>query len=159
MYPGIKLNRPYNDYYVLTGLFALSRPLLGSAELFLRFKILLWATKKCPLLLRNKSHVVNADFRCLYVLSALQGSRCGSAAKWWNEKINEIERSRVRSTTLPGQPLKISALPFRYTWIPLHEPWQGFELAIICSRDCDAMTTVPRPKFFFKVLQLYLCQH
>jgi hypothetical protein len=24
-------------------------------------------------------------------------SRCGSAVKWWNEKINKIKRSRVRS--------------------------------------------------------------
>jgi hypothetical protein len=26
-----------------------------------------------------------------------QGSRCGSAIKWWNEKINENNRSWVRS--------------------------------------------------------------
>jgi hypothetical protein len=25
------------------------------------------------------------------------GSRCGSAVKWWNEKINEIKRSQVHS--------------------------------------------------------------
>jgi hypothetical protein len=26
------------------------------------------------------------------------GSRCGSAEKWWNEKINKIERSQVCSS-------------------------------------------------------------
>jgi hypothetical protein len=35
-----------------------------------------------------------------YILSTTffnLGSRYGSAVKWWNEKINEIKRSRVRS--------------------------------------------------------------
>jgi hypothetical protein len=30
-------------------------------------------------------------------LNQPMGSRCGSAVKWWNEKINEIKRSRVPS--------------------------------------------------------------
>jgi hypothetical protein len=34
-----------------------------------------------------------------------QPRRCGSAVKWWNEQINEIKRSRVRSPS-PGNFLK-----------------------------------------------------
>jgi hypothetical protein len=36
----------------------------------------------------------------MYMFTA-EESRWGSAVKWWNEKINEIEGSRVRSPS-PG---------------------------------------------------------
>jgi hypothetical protein len=34
----------------------------------------------------------------------LEGSRCGSAVKWSNKKINHIKRSQVCSSARPGQP-------------------------------------------------------